>query len=176
MLAWAAPSAGCAFSTARNSLPPPCCSQIAWLETLLSLLVVCAEQTCSSLLLFGCPLYTSPLTRRRMGAELTCKGSRKMIKIMLFKGSRRSTDGEDFLLLYVFTAPLASGGQWHQSGCWHEPSRHHSTRPGPHLTDPPLPTCDLACSTVLIFGVKRWKFQKLKASTSDFFSSRMLKN
>lgn len=99
----------------------------------------------------------------------TCKDSKKMIKIMLFKGSTRNTDEEDFLLLYVFTAPLASGGQWHQAGCWHELSRNHCMRPGPHRTDTPLPMCGLTGSTVLIFGVKSWKFWKLKASRSNFF-------
>lgn len=103
------------------------------------------------------------------GSRIPCKDSKQMINTVLFRGSIRNTDGEDFLLLSVFTAPLTSGVRWHQSGCWHELSRHHSMRAEPHLTDSPLPTCSLAGSTVLIFGAKSWKLQKLKASTSAFF-------
>lgn len=62
------------------------------------------------------------------GSRIPCKDSKQMINTMLFRGSIRNTDGEDFLLLSVFTAPLTSGVRWHQSGCWHELSRHHSMR------------------------------------------------
>lgn len=110
--------------------PTPCCLQICSLKTLLSLLGEWAVESWSYLLLFGCLLYTSAFTPWRRGTQLACKNSKQMINIMLFKGSIRNTDGEDVLLLCVFTAPPASGDQWHQSRRWHELSRHHSMRAG----------------------------------------------
>lgn len=154
-----------------HSLEFPAYSMVCLAGALLSLLVVSAEQSCSYLFVVDCSLYTSPLTQWRMGAELTYKDS-KMIKIMLLKGSIRSTDGEDFCCS-VFSQPQVASGTTQGAGRAFQAPQHEARAPSDR---PSLPACDLACSTVLIFRVKRLKFQKLNTSMSDFFFSRMLQN
>lgn len=147
-----------------HSLEFPAYSTVCLAGALLSLLVVSAEQSCSYLFVVDCSLYTSPLTQWRMGAELTYKDS-KMIKIMLLKGSIRSTDGEDFCCS-VFSQPQVASGTTQGAGRAFQAPQHEARAPSDR---PSLPACDLACSTVLIFRVKRLKFQKLNTSMSDFF-------
>lgn len=115
-----------------HSLEFPAYSMVCLAGSLLSLLVVSAEQSCSYLFVVGCSLYTPPLTRWRMGAELIYKDS-KMIKIMLLKGSIRSTDGEDFCCS-VFSQPQVASGTTQGAGRAFQAPQHEARAPSDRPT------------------------------------------
>lgn len=110
-----------------HSLEFPAYSMVCLAGALLSLLVVSAEQSCSYLFVVDCSLYTSPLTRWRMGAELIYKDS-KMIKIKLLKGSIRSTDGEEFCCS-VFSQPQVASGTTQGAGRAFQAPQHEARAP-----------------------------------------------
>lgn len=77
-------------------------------------------------------VHTTFDTWWRMGAELICKDS-KMIKIMLLKGSIRSTDGEDFCCS-VFSQPQVASGTTQGAGRAFQAPQHEARAPSDRPT------------------------------------------